>query len=328
VESIEASGKSVEEAVLQALSRLGKRRDEVDIAVLQEPSRGAFGLRGKDARVRVTVIAKSLASNRPALGGAVITPEMADALLGPDGIEVPLLEKEAGAYPGEEEYDEEEEGYLDEEELVEGEQGVYDETAEAEDEEGLPFISSDTAVILPRYGIPAQMADREAGMGDDLPEVENPTREDVEITVDVLQHILRYMNIHASVQVRSTGPLVLNIQGMHENLGLLIGRRGETLAALQLLVNLVVRHRTKRRMRIVVDAENYRLRREENLRSLALRVAQQVRSYHRSIALEAMPPNERRIVHIALADYTDISTESIGEGDERRVVISLKRLGR
>ena len=83
MESIEASGKSVEEAVLQALSRLGKRRDEVDIAVLQEPSRGAFGLRGKDARVRVTVLANSLASSRPAKASAIITPEMADALLGP-----------------------------------------------------------------------------------------------------------------------------------------------------------------------------------------------------------------------------------------------------
>jgi spoIIIJ-associated protein len=172
------------------------------------------------------------------------------------------------------------------------------------------------------------VAEAEVGTGDELPEVVNPTREDVEITVDVLRHILRYMNIHASVQVRSTSPLVLNIQGMHENLGVLIGRRGETLAALQLLVNLIVRHRTKRRMRIVVDAENYRQRREENLRSMALRVAQQVRNYHRSIILEAMPPNERRIVHIALADYHDISTESIGEGDQRRVVISLKRPGR
>jgi spoIIIJ-associated protein len=166
------------------------------------------------------------------------------------------------------------------------------------------------------------------GAEEELPEVENPTREDVEITVSVLQHILRYMNIHASVQVRSTSPLVLNIQGIHQHLGLLIGRRGETLAALQLLVNLIVRNRTKRRMRIMVDAENYRQRREENLRSLAFRVAQQVRVNRRSVALEAMPPNERRIVHIALADYKDISTESIGEGDERRVVISLKRPGR
>jgi spoIIIJ-associated protein len=155
-----------------------------------------------------------------------------------------------------------------------------------------------------------------------------PTREDVEITVDVLQQILRHMNIRATVQVRSANPLILNIRGIHENLGLLIGRRGETLAALQLLVSLIVRHRTRRRMRIIVDAENYRERREENLRSLAMRVAQQVRNYRRSIALEAMPPHERRIVHIALADSKDISTESIGEGDERRVVISLKRPGR
>ena len=136
------------------------------------------------------------------------------------------------------------------------------------------------------------------------------------------------MNIHATVQVRSHSPLTLNIHGINENLGLLIGRRGETLAALQLLVNLIVSHRTKHRMRIIVDAENYRERREENLRSLALRVAQQVRNYRRSIALEAMPPHERRIVHIALSDSKDISTESIGEGDERRVVISLKRPGR
>jgi spoIIIJ-associated protein len=315
VESIEASGKSVEEAIIQALSRLGKRRDEVDVAILQEPSRGAFGLRGRDARVRVTVLANSLASSRPTNVSAVITPEMADALLGPaDGIEVPLPEKEEEVYAEDEEevYDED---FLEEEELD-----------EVEDEEASPFISTDT---LPAdYGAPTEVLEREGGAGDEFLEVENPTREDVEITVNVLQHILRYMNIHASVQVRSTSPLVLNIQGIHQNLGLLIGRRGETLAALQLLVNLIVRNRTKRRMRIIVDAENYRQRREENLRSLAFRVAQQVRLNRRSVALEAMPPNERRIVHMALADYKDISTESMGEGDERRVVISLKRPGR
>src|SRR5207245_2781524 len=131
----------------------------------------------------------------------------------------------------------------------------------------------------------------------EMHELETPTREDVEITVDVLQHILRYINIHATVQVRSTNPLSLNIHGIHENLGLLIGRRGETLSALQLLVSLIVGHRTKHRMRIIIDAENYRERREENLRSLALRVAQQVRNYRRAIALEAMPPHDRRIVH-------------------------------
>jgi len=309
VESIEASGKSVEEAITQALVRLGKRRDEVDIAVLQEPSRGAFGLGSREARVRVTARTAVPGAH---VSGAVITPEMADAMLGPGGIEVPLPDQEEEIYDEEYEDEEDEEEYLDEDEEYEDE--------ELEEEESVPFITS--AALPPQ---PLLEQTEEVTAGDDLQDVEHPSREDVEITVDVLQHILRYMNIHATVQVRSTSPLTLNIRGINENLGLLIGRRGETLASLQLLVNLIVSHRTKHRMRIIVDAENYRERREENLRSLALRVAQQVRNYRRSIALEAMPPHERRIVHIALSDSKDISTESIGEGEERRVVISLKR---
>ena len=323
MESIEASGKSVDEAVMQALSRLGKRRDEVEITVLQAPARGAFGIGSKDARVRVSV--------RPSSLSAVITPEMADAILGPDETEA-LPEEELYAQDeeinqfgeGEEEFleGEDEEG---EEEFLEGEDEDEYEEDEIEEEEPAPFISA--SAFTPQLSAELGLGDVSVTEGE-MQEVEVPTREDVEITVDVLQHILRYMNIPATVQVRSTSPLTLNIHGIHENLGLLIGRRGETLAALQLLVSLIVGHRTKHRMRIVVDAENYRERREENLRSLALRVAQQVRNYRRSIALEAMPPHERRIVHIALSDSKDISTESIGEGDARRVVISLKRPGR
>ncbi len=294
MDSIEASSKSVEEAIAQALSRLGRRRDEVDVAILQEPSRGAFGLGSRDARVRVTVRAGVTSSGG---ASAIITPELADAILGSADIDIPLPEEEGL-------YEEEAEEYEDDEE----------EDEEYEDEEIAPSPTLQPlveAVITSASG--------------EIQNVEHPSREDVEITVDVLQHVLRYMNINATVQVRSTNPLTLNIRGISENLGLLIGRRGETLAALQLLINLIVSHRTKHRMRIIVDAENYRERREENLRSLALRVAQQVRSYRRSIALEAMPPHERRIVHISLAESKDISTESIGEGEERRVVISLKR---
>ncbi len=306
MESIEASGKSVDDAILQALARLKKRRDEVEVTVLQEPSRGAFGIGYKEARVRVFV--------RPDTAGAVITPQMADAILGP----------------------EEEEGELDEEEFVEDEEGEFideegeefEEFEEGEIDQEEPVLSFTPAgaVKFPPESL-SELGDVSVVEGE-MQEVETPSREDVDITVDVLQHILQYMNIRAIVQVRSTNPLTLNIQGINENLGLLIGRRGETLAALQLLVSLIVSHRTKHRMRIIIDAENYRERREANLRSLALRVAQQVRNYHRSIALEAMPPHERRIVHLALSDSKDISTESIGEGDARRVVISLKRSGR
>jgi spoIIIJ-associated protein len=312
VESIEASGKSVDDAVLQALANLKKRRDEVEITVLQEPARGTFGLGNKEARVRVTVRSGSV--------GAIITPQMADAILGPE----------------EEEYiEEEEEGEFDEEEFAEDEEEVFEEGEEFDeeeyeegelDEEPIPSFAPAGSVKYPS-GALSDLGDVSAVEGE-MQEVETPSSEDVDITVDVLQHILQYMNIRAVVQVRSTDPLTLNIQGINENLGLLIGRRGETLSALQLLVSLIVGHRTKHRMRIIIDAENYRERREENLRSLALRVAQQVRNYRRSIALEAMPPHERRIVHIALSDSKDISTESIGEGDARRVVISLKRPAR
>ena len=306
MESIEASGKSVDDAVLQALARLKKRRDEVEITVLQEPSRGAFGLGNKEARVRVTT--------RSASVGAIITPQMADAILGP----------EEDAYIDDEE---EAEFAEDEEDEFDDEEGEFDEEDfEEEEEEPVPSFITPGAANYP-LGLLTDQDDVSAAQGE-MQEVETPSNEDIDITVDVLQHILQYLNIRAMVQVRSSNPLTLNIQGINENLGLLIGRRGETLAALQLLVSLIVGHRTKHRMRIIVDAENYRERREENLRSLALRVAQQVRNYRRSIALEAMPPHERRIVHLALSDSKDISTESIGEGDARRVVISLKRPGR
>src|SRR5438270_6657971 len=117
VESIEASGKSVDEAVLQALARLGKRRDEVEVTVLQEPSRGAFGIGSKDARVRVSV--------RPATVSAVITPEMADAILGPDDA---FPEEELYAEDEEEGFEDEEEEFVDDEE----EEFVEDELAEEE----------------------------------------------------------------------------------------------------------------------------------------------------------------------------------------------------
>jgi len=307
VESIDASGKSVDDAILQALARLKKRRDEVEVTVLQEPSRGAFGLGSKEARVRVSLRPKTAA-------GAVITPQMADAILGP--------EEEVSDFDEEEFVEDEEEEFIDEEgeEFEEFEEGEID-----QEEPVLSFTPAGPVRIPP--DLLSDLGDISVVEGE-MQEVETPSSEDVDITVDVLQHILQYMNIRAIVQVRSTNPLTLNIQGINENLGLLIGRRGETLAALQLLVSLIVGHRTKHRMRIIIDAENYRERREANLRSLALRVAQQVRNYHRSIALEAMPPHERRIVHIALSDSKDISTESIGEGDARRVVISLKRTGR
>jgi spoIIIJ-associated protein len=155
-----------------------------------------------------------------------------------------------------------------------------------------------------------------------------------EVAVAALEMILAHMGVQASVEPAAIEtddedeeePVQLNIRSDDPGtLSLLIGRRGETLSALQLLVSLIVSKQTGSRERILVDAESYRLRREHNLRSMAERIAQQVRRSGHPVTLEAMPPNERRIIHMALSETTDIATESTGEGDQRRVVVSLKR---
>ena len=270
MESVEASGKSIEDAIINALARLGRNRDEVEITVLQQPVRGSRDMSAREARVRATVRAQ-----RPA--GAVAPSEMADA-------------------------------YFDEENADYADDGGAADYAPADALEQ-PEVTTDA--------LSAVMA-------------EDASVEDV--AVAALYTILAHMGVQAGIEVHPAEgeePLVLNIRGADERsasaLSVLIGRRGETLAALQLLLHLVISRQADTRDRVIVDVEGYRQRREENLRSMAQRIAEQVRSSGRAVMLEAMPPNERRIVHMALADYEDISTESEGEGDQRRVVVSLKR---
>ena len=143
----------------------------------------------------------------------------------------------------------------------------------------------------------------------------------------VLQDILSLMKVPANVVLDKSGTgdegnIPLDIKG--EDLGILIGRRGETLSALQYLVNLIISRRLKGRVGVVVDVEGYRQRRYESLRLLARRLAEQVRSTGRSVTLEPMPPNERRIIHLELKDNPDVTTQSIGQGEERKIAILSK----
>ncbi|MCH2672743.1 MAG: KH domain-containing protein, partial [Dehalococcoidia bacterium] len=109
-----------------------------------------------------------------------------------------------------------------------------------------------------------------------------------------------------------------------EDSGLLIGRRGQTLQALQFLVNLIVRRQFDG-VRVVLDVENYRQRREASLREMASKIAERVTQTNRSITLEPMPPADRRIIHTSLTNHPSVSTESTGEGDSRKVTILPKR---
>ncbi len=140
----------------------------------------------------------------------------------------------------------------------------------------------------------------------------------------VLENLLDLTGITASVTLGMEGGgdqavITLDIEG--EDLGILIGRRGETLSSLQYLVNLIISRHLKSRVGVVVDVEGYRQRRYESLRLLARRMADQVRSTGRSVTLESMPASERRIIHIELRDSPYVITQSIGQGEGRKIAI-------
>jgi spoIIIJ-associated protein len=141
-----------------------------------------------------------------------------------------------------------------------------------------------------------------------------------------LERVIELLGVEATVDVEQQGEYtVLQIEGNH--LGILIGRRGETLDALQYLTNLAAnRDKTDQaeRVRVILDAEGYRKRRENTLRNLAYRLAEKVKREKRRAALEPMSPLERRIIHTALQDDESVETYSEGEEPFRRVVIAYK----
>jgi spoIIIJ-associated protein len=245
MESLEVSGKTVDEAVEKGLSQLGLDRTEVDIEVLSVGRPGILGFGGEPARVVLKPLAPS-PNARPAQA-----PSRASAPA-PTSTEVP--------------------------------------------------VSGDIS------------------------------DEDVQLAAQVLSDLLRYMSIQAAVSVRPPETpgdgvglvkAVLDVTG--DDLGVLIGRRGDTLSSLQYMVNLIVSHQLKTRTIIGIDVEGYRRRREQALTSLALRMAERVKQTRQPVMLEPMPPNERRIVHLALSDDPAVVTNSVGEGEARKVGIALRR---
>jgi spoIIIJ-associated protein len=102
---------------------------------------------------------------------------------------------------------------------------------------------------------------------------------------------------------------------------MLIGRRGKTLAALQRITRLIVGRELESRARLVVDVGGFKARREKSLRRLAHQVAEQAVRTGRTVVLEPMPPNERRAIHLALRDHPHVTTQSVGEGDRRKVTV-------
>lgn len=225
--SVEATGRSVDQAIERALADLGAGLDQVETEVLSEGSRGLLGLGAEEARVRVTLVE------------APAAPE-------------PQIEEE-------------------------------------------PWPASE------------EVAD---------------------VSIDVVRSLLHHMGVDATVAVRDAPedpgtPVILDVEG--EDLGILIGRQGETLRDLQYITRLIVSRKLQRWVNVLVDVGGYKKRRERVLRELAERMADRVADEGRSMTLEPMPPHERRIVHITLRDHRFVTTESTGEGRHRKVVIMPKR---
>jgi len=149
---------------------------------------------------------------------------------------------------------------------------------------------------------------------------------------ELLTGLLEHMNLDAHVEIVPQSAaeidddepaLVLNIVG--DNLGVLIGRQNETLSALEFVTRLMVNQQVRSRTSFVVDVNGYRAKRAESLRKLALRMADQVTQSGRTVSLEPMPPAERRIIHLALREHPSVITQSVGDGDKRKVTIVPKK---
>jgi len=176
------------------------------------------------------------------------------------------------------------------------------------DKDDYDDMDEDFDIVIPRKdGLPP---------GDDSPAA---------VGSDVLSHLLNLMGLEGDVVCEAKDDsYILNIEG--DDLGVLIGRRGSTLASLQHVVRLMVASQKMEWPVLSIDVCGYKKRRRTALEDLARRLADQARYRRRSIALEPMPPDERRVVHLALATHPDVYTESTGDDQQRKVVIHPKRL--
>jgi len=164
-------------------------------------------------------------------------------------------------------------------------------------------------------------------VSDVVPDVIEADPEEKTVAFEMLEILLAKMKVTAVLDASVSEPDDMTGQKVHvfdvtgEDLGILIGPRGETLNAIQYITRLMVANKIEKRASFVIDVEGYRKRREQALTRLAERMAKKVVSRNRSVSLEPMPPHERRIIHMSLRSSDDVYTQSSGEGPRRKVQI-------
>jgi spoIIIJ-associated protein len=179
--------------------------------------------------------------------------------------------------------------------------------------------AQEKVVTRPQTSTPPAAASSENGDGE--------YTDEKEVATSIIRELLDIMGIDADVSARLTDPddvtgkrlNVIEING--DDLGVLIGPRGDTLNSLQYVTRLMAGHKLRERANFVIDVQGYRERREKALASLAERMAKKVVARRRPVSLEPMPPHERRIIHLTLRNDKEVFTESTGEGKRRKVRI-------
>jgi spoIIIJ-associated protein len=217
--------------------------------------------------------------------------------------------------------------------LLDDDEDAPDDEDALDDEPDDDDDSDDEAALVSTIGDDGAVEPGAAPAGDGDDEDEEEEEEDeAEFAAQMLDQMLAMMGIEADVSIRDAetpgdglgmAKAVLDIEG--DDLGILIGRRGETLQSLQYLLNVMVARQLGEQSFFTVDVEGYRRRRERSLTGLARKMADQVKRTKRPVQLEPMPANERRIIHLALADDRYVTTSSTGEGDARQISIQPRK---
>lgn len=328
--SIEISADTVDEAIQRGLAELGVNPWDVMVEIVEEPTLGLFGSPPRQAKVRLQLLRVGPSTPPPSFP-RLAQPDAEAARRQQSGNRQqgkgrsgqnrfgygggqPRREDPRGDRSqnrgsrggrGRGDRDRKPVSRLLDNEMVRQQANAFDDDSLYDD------LESEGESLFAGY-TPVEEADYDA---------------DVAVARETLVDILKAMDISGSVQVsrvdaaQGGGSWILNVQGQGRQINALIGRRGDTLAALQYLLRLMVSHRLQHRVNLIVDVDGYKARRAERLRSLAARMAEQAITEARTVVLEPMPAHERRLIHIALRSHPQVETKSIGEGDNRKVTI-------
>ena len=292
-------GTDVETAVKLALDDLKLTRDEVDVTVLEEPSRGFFGIGSKLALVRVEK-KKAAPAPAPVEVKEVKKEEIPAEKPAAEEVKPAKVQKEHKEHK---EHREKTGSQRHNNRRDKNNRNKKDNRNRSREEKAAAAESLEPVIAR-------------------VPEEELSVCEN-HVALEFLAEVTEQMGLSLDITAKEGGEaLYIDIQG--KDSGTIIGKRGQTLDAIQYLTSLVVNKDQENYTRVVVDAENYRAKREKTLEMLAIRLANKVAKTKKSVKLEPMNPYERKVIHATLQNHPHVTTKSEGQDPYRRVIIELK----